>query len=205
MVVTYLDIETFSKDGPSFNDKIILIALYNSSSRELLLFKEWESSEKEILKCFYDKLEEYLNQYRYFIIVGFNIFRFDIPMLTFRAIKHNVRTLNEILELWRRCYTMDIRQICLLFNNLRFRNLRLENMPVILGEYAKELNIKLERIKFSSSDIEKLYIEGKYDEIVEHTTTEIALIHQVYSLLRKISSERLRNYISKRYKFHIWF
>ena len=205
MVVTYLDIETFSKDGPSFNDKIILIALYNSSSRELLLFKEWESSEKEILKCFYDKLEEYLNQYRYFIIVGFNIFRFDIPMLTFRAIKHNVRTLNEILELWRRCYTMDIRQICLLFNNLRFRNLRLENMPVILGEYAKELNIKLERIKFSSSDIEKLYIEGKYDEIVEHTTTEIALIHQVYSLLRKISSERLRNYISKRYKFHTWF
>ena len=205
MVVTYLDIETFSKDGPSFNDKIILIALYNSSSRELLLFKEWESSEKEILKCFYDKLEEYLNQYRYFIIVGFNIFRFDIPMLTFRAIKHNVRTLNEILELWRRCYTMDIRQICLLFNNLRFRNLRLENMPVILGEYAKELNIKLERIKFSSSDIEKLYIEGKYDEIVEHTTTEIALIHQVYSLLRKLSSERLRNYISKRYKFHIWF
>ena len=191
MVVTYLDIETFSKDGPSFNDKIILIALYNSSSRELLLFKEWESSEKEILKCFYDKLEEYLNQYRCFIIVGFNIFRFDIPMLTFRAIKHNVRTLNEILELWRRCYTMDIRQICLLFNNLRFRNLRLENMPVILGEYAKELNIKLERIKFSSSDIEKLYIEGKYDEIVEHTTTEIALIHQVYSLLRKISSEKI--------------
>lgn len=189
MVVAYLDIETLSKDRPRFSDKIILIALYDSGSQELLLFKEWESSEEDILRRFYDKLEECLAKYRSFIVVGFNILRFDIPMLTFRAVKHDVRGLGKILELWHRCYTIDIRQVCLLFNKFWFKNLRLENLPSILGKYAKEEGINLEQIKFLGTDISKFYIEREYDKIVEHTITEITLIHQTYCLLRRLSNK----------------
>jgi DNA polymerase elongation subunit (family B) len=83
----YFDIETYSplKSGPTLNDKIITIS-YAVNNEKPKILKEWEISEKGVIENFFNLIKSMDRP----ILVGHNIFRFDIPVLVSRAHHHGM-------------------------------------------------------------------------------------------------------------------
>jgi DNA polymerase elongation subunit (family B) len=103
----YLDIESYSKgDEPSVNDKVIAIGVMEEGPSEQRLFTEWEhDSEREVIRKFYKELRVYSEQR--VMVIGFNILRFDIPILSFKGVQYRVGDAQKIYDLWHKLFTID--------------------------------------------------------------------------------------------------
>ena len=90
MVLAYLDVETYSPgEEPRFTDKIILICYKEElDGSAFLMLKEWEEDEKAVLTKFYSVLRRELELKGVVTLIGWNIVRFDIPLLTYRLFLH---------------------------------------------------------------------------------------------------------------------
>lgn len=155
MASYYLDIETTGLD-PKI-DKIITIQFQQldmntgSPMGELIILKEWESSEKEMLKQFIIK-SKILDPYAFsFVAVGYNL-TFEHNFLKARAKEHGLPDIDVLTNPF-----IDLRAIGVLMNKGQFKGSGLDQ---ITGK------------KNSGSGIPEFYKNKEYDKIIDYIRNE---------------------------------
>ena len=180
MATFYLDIETTGLD-PS-KDKIITIQFLELDrytgdvAGELVILKEWESSEKEIISQFIEK-SNILHEYDFsFVPIGYNL-GFEHNFLKARSELNGLPSL-DILH----CPFIDLRAVGILMNYGQFKGSRLSDITgkkgtgiLIPGWYSnKEYDKILDYIKNETEEFIKfnrwLYkrMPGLLDELRGH-------------------------------------
>jgi len=89
-----------------------------------IIFAIWCESEGErgIVIKFYELLRNLLSKERTVWIIGFNILRFDIPLLILKGIQYGI---SSVFELWHRVYVEDERQVLLPLSGFIFKGLNM--------------------------------------------------------------------------------
>jgi hypothetical protein len=191
----YLDIETYrpKKDDVFIDEKIIAIGIIedwtsyiecssvnDERKTNTLYFKEWEyGDEKNIICEFYKYLNKLKDsQYkknRFLEVIGFNILRFDIPLLIQKGFKYGVDGIENLNKLWHGTFVKDYFQICLPLNNMMFKNLKL----TLLTDKLKNIGVDIPEPYGLSENIAELYKNNRYDEIIKHLETDLSIIRIV--------------------------
>jgi len=155
MALYYLDIETTGLNPKV--DKIITIQFQQLDMNtgapvgELIILKEWESSEKKILKQFIIK-SKILDPYAFsFVAVGYNL-TFEHNFLRARAKEYGLPDIDILTNPF-----IDLRTIGVLMNKGQFKGSGLDQMT---GK------------KNSGSGIPELYKSKEYDKIIEYIMNE---------------------------------
>ena len=180
----YLDIETTGLDPKK--DKIISIQyqqLDMNTGRpigELIILREWDSSEREMLKRFLLD-SRVLDEYAFsFVPIGFNL-GFEHNFLKQRTIFHELPEIDILSKPF-----IDLRAIAILMNKGQFKGSGLDNMT---GK------------KNSGTKIPLLYEAKKYEEIIDYIRNEteeflkfnIWLYKEMPEMHRKFKEEVLGN------------
>jgi hypothetical protein len=138
------------------------------------LFTEWEhGSEREVIRKFYKELRMYSEQRA--MVIGFNILRFDIPILSFKGVHYRVCVAQKIYDLWHKLFTIDYRQVALPLNGMMFKGLTLAYLVKLLRERGV-INVP-EREECVV--VKELYKRRDFREIEEHLTTDLEIIRMV--------------------------
>ena len=177
MVIAYFDLETYSiGKEPTFKDKIILVCYKETNGRPILL-REWISDEKSVISKFYDLLKTKIKTEKTVTIIGFNILRFDVPLLSCRLHRYKVDKLHNNLEFFRKIYWRDLRQCLLPFNKYRLKGLGAE-------EIAKKFNI--DPPKHSNKEMKEFYRNRMYDKIEEHAVSDLKFLSDLSWKMRDL-------------------
>ena len=156
----YLDIETTGLN-PTI-DKIITIQFQKLDRYtgepigELIILKEWESSEKEILKEFISRTDILVGGFN-FIPVGYNL-NFEHNFLKIRTTINNLPLIDVLNSPF-----IDLRAIGILMNKGQFKGSKLSN---ITGKQEDGINIP---IWYENKDYDKIinYIENETKEFIK--------------------------------------
>lgn len=187
----YLDIETYRPKEAFIDEKIITIGLivdrtgYEQESSKIWgppqvdfkYFTEWGvGDERSVITKFYDYLKGLVEGWesgmiRFIEVVGFNILRFDIPLLIQKGVEYNVGSLAELNKLWHDTFTRDYFQITLPLNEMKFKGLKLE----YLAEKVRERGIQVPEPFGKGEDVRKWYENREYDKIVKHLETDLKM------------------------------
>lgn len=184
MVRIYLDIETYrpKEEGAFTDEKIVLVGLildetpYKENSlrerAEPILFSEWpEGSEKQILMSTFKFIEQMAQTHKFTVIVGFNILRYDIPLMIVKATDHGIQKVDDISKFWYNVFTADYFQELLPANQNLFKGLRLDRIV----EKAKELGVEPPEIFGTGADVKEWYEKKMYDKIEKHITQDLQI------------------------------
>lgn len=150
----YLDIETTGIDCKK--DKIISIQYQRLDSRtslpvgQLVILKEWESSEKEIIDVFC-KAGICSSDPFSFVCVGFNL-KFEHNFLNVRSKLHSLKEIDILSKPF-----LDLQSCAVIMNNGMFKNSGLD---------------KITNKPHSGSPIPKWYLDKDYDKITRYIQTE---------------------------------
>ncbi len=185
MVRLYLDLETYRprKEGSFVEERIISSGLlidetpYQEDSLkesiDPILISEWDGlSECEIVRKVQDQVREAWKTHRFAVICGFNILRFDIPLLICRCVQYSLDKHDVIAKMWNDCFTIDYFQQLLVANRNFFKGLKLEKIV----EVSKKLGLKPPSHSTSGSAVKELYDQGKYKEIEEHLKQDLTIV-----------------------------
>jgi DNA polymerase elongation subunit (family B) len=197
MVKIYLDLETYRPNSAFLDEKIIALGMlmefgYNDSMDPKDEVKEYHwgdpipssgiwkyietdenTTEEEIISRFYQLLEK-LNDIK--IIIGFNILRYDIPLLVQRGKELGVKDVKDANFLFYDAFTVDYFQVCLTLNNMRFKGNRLENCASKLEQLSgKQIPKRVGR----GSAISELYEQKNYDEIKDRLYSNLLVIRAI--------------------------
>ncbi|MFX0210137.1 MAG: ribonuclease H-like domain-containing protein [Candidatus Hodarchaeota archaeon] len=169
MAKIFFDIETYSPDTtqrPQFNEKIITIA-YKTENSDIIILKEWELGEKEVIKRFIDKIVRTDRPN----LVGHNILRFDIPVLISRSLENGLGSLNDLMTLFLESYPIDTIQCLLPANRLYFSGLGLRNCADYLGLVMNGCH---------STEIKEHYENGNYEAIIHHNIEDVLITEKLH-------------------------
>ena len=181
MAEYYFDIETYSpadKPNPE-TDKIITIQfqridLRTGKPREnLVILKEWESSEKQIVTEFFNKFFAYGLNIWNFVPVGYNL-NFEWEFLISKFEKYLGKKLTS-KDLHYKIPHLDLKSIVVLLNDGNFVGAKLDNFTD----------------KTQDGKIIKSYYENKqYDEIEKYIKNEtdsfLKFLQKIKSNIRKL-------------------
>lgn len=207
MVKVYFDLETYrpKKEDAFKNEKIIAVGFlidftedgsinydikeykYGESLPETGVWKYIETdekiNEKELVSRFFNILNN-LKKKDNVIIIGYNILRFDIPLISQRSKTLGIRELEDTNSFIFNTFTIDYFQLCLKLNNMLFNGNRLEGC---VEKVSKMTNQKppIQRVG-KGSDIASLYESKKYDEIVNHLESDIILVRYLDITFKKL-------------------
>ncbi len=137
--------------------------------RPLQIFKEWESSEEEIIR----KAANLINPRRIweFIPVGYNIY-FDLGMLKKRAEDYGIKYRNWFI--YHDLPVIDIKHICIGMNGFKLKDSGLDKFT---GKESSGLMVPV------------WYSEGEYDKIIDYIKKEAAEFIEFYAKLKKTLPE----------------
>ncbi len=185
MVRIYLDFETYrpSIEGAFIDEKIISAGLlidetpYHESSliksAKLTLMSEWNGfNECQIVAKVQDQIKTALRNYRFTVICGFGILRFDIPLFVSRCFKYSLDKLDEATKMWHDCFSIDYAQQLLAANGNMFKGATLDNIIAVAGR----LGLKPPEHSMDGSSMRELYPEKKYDDIEKHLKEDLIAI-----------------------------
>jgi hypothetical protein len=196
MVILYLDIETDSQnEEPHPNDKIITIQYKELGQKSPFILKEWDwrdDGERHIIQDFYDYLNSMVSKGNVQII-GFNLFRLDIPFLIYKLVHFNIDMLERIIEKFRSAYWRDLRYCLYPFNNFSFKGLNEE-------EVAKRLGIK--QPEPPSKYIPKFYRAKEYEKIIKHIESEFKFFENLNWKLTRELNDVIARYKETSGEFH---
>lgn len=179
MAIMYFDLETYSGTKEQFKPsgiKKIITIQYKDVEKDLVILKEWKSSEKRILSDFCNNLKKLLNEERGVQLIGHNILRFDVPNLIQRMSVNGVDSTPNLLDLFHRTYLIDTLQCILSHNNFRFKGLNAEDI-------AKKLGIR--GPVYRNDEIDGFYERGEFLKIEEHVRSDIDFINDLWWVIRK--------------------
>lgn len=166
-VKQYLMDKKISKEARSLNPlyaKIITIGM-----KTLNDLKIFSGEEKEILEQFWNSIYKSLNT----VLVTFNGYKFDVPFIILRSIINNVKVPFSInLNKWNmeKSNHFDLMLFFSQYENFINPNLR------ILGKmHGIDSDDKL-----LGSDIERLYKEGKIEEIKKHCQSDVEVLEKLF-------------------------
>jgi DNA polymerase elongation subunit (family B) len=184
MVRLYLDLETYRprKEGSFVEERIISSGLlvdetpYQEDSLkeniDPILISEWDGfNECQIVEKVYEQVKQAMVSHRFTVICGFNILRFDIPLLICRCVQHSLGRHDEIAKMWNDCFTIDYFQQLLAANRNFFKGMTLEKIV----EVSKKLGLKTPAYSTSGSAIKELYDQGKREEIEKHLKQDLLI------------------------------
>jgi len=193
----YLDVETYRpREEDAFTgEKIIAIGIledwtpYAPESSEIWYersvepryFTEWVLGGESIaVSQFYDYLggliQDWKNKRINFLnVVGFNVLRYNIPLLIQKGIEYNVRSLAELNKLWHDIFTIDYFQTTLPFHDMRFKKLNIE----YLVEKARSNGIDVPEPFGSGGDVKYWYENKEYNKIIKHLEMDLKIIRVI--------------------------
>jgi hypothetical protein len=204
----YLDVETYRprKEDAFINEEVIAIGVIEDWTRydpestsikceegeassagcALRFFTIWRNNNNEgkLVRSFYKYLMEVRNRADFIVVVGFNVLRYDIPLLIQKGFEHEVDSLDRLNALWHDTFVIDYLQTTLPFNRMKFKDLRLERMV----ELARKASLNVEDLHGSSEDIVRWYAEGHYDDIIEHLRRDLEAVRVIDLNFRKFYS-----------------
>ena len=185
MVRLYFDLETYRprKEGSFVEERIISGGLlidetpYQEDSLkesiDPILISEWDGlNECEIVRKVQDHVREALRNHRFAVVCGFNILRFDIPLLICRCVQYQLGNHNEIAKMWNNCFTIDYFQQLLVANKNFFKGFSLDKIV----EVSRKLGLKPPSYSTSGSAIKELYDQGKHKEIEKHLKQDLLIV-----------------------------
>jgi hypothetical protein len=187
LVRLYFDIETFGRDERSafLNEKIILVGImrdetaFNMESLrqepETILFPNHEfEPEDRILTDTLAFLEQMRSSRRFVDVVGFNLLRFDFPLMIARVAEGKVRDVSSISALLHNYYCVDHLQLLLPANQRMFKGVKLETIV----KKANELKLSPAPPEpyGSNKQIKQLYDDKRHDEIAKHCTADLRIV-----------------------------
>ena len=177
----YFDIETEGTDPQQ--DRIVTIQYQSMEDGvprgRFQVLAEWEWGEKEIVRLIVEK--GLLDPTWDFVPVG-NRLKFDITFVMEKAEKYGIKkfTVDGLRYYWFNKPLIDIAPIVLLMNGGRFAGSS-------ISRFSEKRN---------SSEVPRLYREGRYPEVIEYITREkdetLALIREAGSVLEAFGIERSR-------------
>ena len=140
---------------------------------EPILTSEWDGvCEREIVVKLQNQVKEALKNHRFAAICGFNILRFDIPLLLCKCVQYSIDKHDVLTKMWNDCFTIDYFQQLLVANKNFFKGLTLDNVVGV----AKKLGLKPPLYSTSGSAIKELYEKGMHKEIEEHLKQDLTII-----------------------------
>jgi len=185
MVRVYIDLETYRphKEDAFIDERIILGGLlidetpYSENSLtktiEPILLKEWGGlDERMIITRLQSYIKEALSSHRFTVICGFNILRFDIPLLLCKSTKYSLGKLEALSKMWNDCFSIDYFQQLLTANGNLFKGLRLENVVRV----ADSFNLKPPPCDVGGKAVKDLYDQHKWREIEKHNEQDLNVI-----------------------------
>lgn len=143
-------------------DRITTIGI-KTDKEELVLINEDES---KLLTDFWDLLKN-----KDFVLVGFNSYRFDIPFLYIRSLKHQVNLINL------KGKQIDLRLIFTNWNH--YAKGKLE-------DYTEMIDYELKYNNLHGCDAPRLWEEKKYDELKKYVLQDARMTHAVFNRARKV-------------------
>jgi hypothetical protein len=195
----YLDVETYrpNKESAFIKEKIIAIGViedwtrYDPESTSIRceegeassvgcvfrFFTIWRNNndESELVRSFYKYFMEVRNRADFIVVVGFNVLRYDIPLLIQKGFEHEVDSLERLNALWHDTFVIDYLQTTLPFNRMKFKDLRLERMV----ELARKASLDVEELHGSGEDVVRWYVEGHYDDVIEHLRRDLEAVRVI--------------------------
>ena len=199
----YLDLETYRQKKKAFtNEKIIAIGIIEDWTRyipesseiwdnmkvNILYFTEWKlEDESQVVAEFYNYLRKLIDEWKsnkinFIGIVGFNMLRYDIPLLIQKGVECGVDSLPKLNALWHNIFTIDYLQTILPFNNMKFSRLKLE----YIAKKAKEKGINVPEPYYSGEKVKKWYEKKMFDEIIKHLETDLKILRIIDLNYRQI-------------------
>jgi len=204
----YLDVETYRprKEDAFINEEVIAIGViedwtrYDPESTSIRceegeassvgcvfrFFTIWgnNNDKGELVRSFYKYFMEVRNRADFIVVVGFNVLRYDIPLLIQKGFEHKVDSLDRLNALWHDTFVIDYLQTTLPFNRMKFKDLCLERMV----ELARKAGLNVEELHGSGEDVKKWYVEGRYDDIIEHLRRDLEAVRVIDLNFRKFYS-----------------
>lgn len=132
MVRLYIDLETYRprKEEAFIDERVILGGLLIDETRyseeslnetiEPILLKEWDGlDERTIVTKLQNYVKEALRSHRFTVICGYNILRFDIPLLLCKSLQYSLGKQEVLSKMWNDCFTIDYFQQLLTANRNR--------------------------------------------------------------------------------------
>jgi len=104
-------------------------------------------------------------------VVGFNILRYDIPLLIQKGVEYCVASLRELNALWHSLFTIDYFQTSLPFHGMRFKGLKLE----LIAEWAKRAGVEIPEPYGSGKDVVQWFENKQYDDIIKHLESDLKI------------------------------
>ena len=191
MVRLYIDLETYrpNREDAFVDERIISAGIlldntpYHESSLhdeiKPLLFSEWDGlSENQILSQVESLIKDTLNRYRFTVVCGYNILRFDIPLLVCKSQTNVNRDLNRLSKMWYDCFAIDLMQQILLLNGNLFRGTSLGNVVSV----SNKLSLDPPEYTSSGASIKELYDARRYKEIEEHLVQDLNILRWLAAL-----------------------
>jgi len=185
MARLYLDVETYRprREDAFVDERIISSGLfidetpYEEDSLNVdiksVLINEWDGlDEREIVIKVQDYVKESLRSHRFTVICGFNILRFDIPLLICKSSQYALGKHDAVSKMWNDCFTIDYFQQLLVANRNLFKGLALGKVV----EVANRVNLKPPSYSETGRAIKELYDEGEYKEIEEHLEQDLKIV-----------------------------
>jgi len=182
----YLDVETYRPldAAPLTGERLIAVgvledwtaykpessSVWDGDRVRLRLFTEWGlGGEARLVRAFYRYLYNIVSggssgSIDFVCIVGFNILRYDIPLLTLKAVEYGVGDLAWASGVWSRAFIVDLFQVYLPGNCMRFKGHTLQS----LARAAREAGVSVEEPHGSGADVRAWYESRRYWDIEEH-------------------------------------
>ena len=186
-VKLFLDVEAAGAADNAFNAKIIAIGYVIDVSRrdkKYGIIAEWDvGGERVVLEEFLSLLEELESEYRYVDIIGYNIMRYDLPLIKQKIIEYGLMTPAEVNRYFDRFRVVDLLQLLLPHNRWRYKGLTLWRVMEIAGEEGIDVPQKFG----SGEDVARWYSNGQYGEIIEHLKADLEAIVVLYWNFNRIA------------------
>lgn len=207
----FIDIETYiDKQNPETglnpyypNSKIIAIAFnyYDAfvlTEKNIIpptIYKEWESSEKEILERFYNFIKRKVETSPHIKIVGFNHIKFDLPYLFARLTYYEIDKKENIHKiLFQLPHHIDLGQASMIISSRMKKRKEFYNVSQV--EVKKFFNMPIQakgRDKLSD-----YYRNKQFEKIIEYIKEEFQSELIYINLRRHIHNKRTMDPSSKK-------
>lgn len=187
MVRLYLDVETERRGSQPFREeKLIAVGILeewnegedDKNEKETVeILSKWKlGSEKTVVEEFFKIIKSLLAKFHRLEVVGFNIVKFDIPLLTQKGREYNVDPLSYLNELWWRTFLTDLKQVSLpLFNMGHYNSLQQ------LLKKLKTWDDSILSLYGQGENVYQWYQEGEFDKIERHLIQDVRAIKQIYA------------------------